>query len=369
MAEADQRNTKCAAPLPTKAGGALSVGIIPLPHFTLNAFASFIDALRLAADERDRSRPIRCRWEVMSVTARPIPASCGVSVTASSGLIDPGRFDYVVVIGGLLNHDEDGERPIQEYLKEAAGQGVSLVGICTGVFAMARAGLLDGRRACVSWLHYQDMVDRFDRVEPDASRMFVADGKRITCAGGVGSARLAAWMIERHLGRDLAQKALSIMMVEGSRATATSQPQPPVAHSVRDPRVARAILLLEEKLSNPPRITRLADQVGLSRRQLERGFREELGMSYGDFSRRLRLDHGLWLALTTERSILDITLECGFNGQSHFATLFRKAYALTPTEARRLNPADRDTFLQSSLRFKPRALLERVDAEPREIAI
>ncbi|MDF1750236.1 MAG: GlxA family transcriptional regulator [Alphaproteobacteria bacterium] len=340
------------------AATALSVGIVPLPNFTLNAFASFIDALRLAADERDRSRPIRCRWEVMSHDGRMIPASCGIGISVTNTFLSPDRFDYVVVIGGLLGHDEDKESPVLEYLRLAARQGVALVGICTGVFAMARAGLLDGRKACVSWLHYQDMIDRFDSVEPDASRLFVADGKRITCAGGVGSARLAAWMIEQHLGRDMAQKALSIMMVEASRTAATPQPQPPVAQSVRDPRVARAILLLEEKLSDPPRIDQLARTVGISRRQLERGFREELGMSFGDFSRALRLDHGLWLVMTTDRSVLDITLECGFNGQSHFATLFRKAYGLTPTEGRHLPVADRDTLMQTKMRFKPRASKE-----------
>lgn len=344
---------------PPEPPAALNVGLVPLARFTLNAFGSFIDALRLAADERDRSRPIRCRWEVMSPAARAIPASCGVSITATADLLDPARFDYIVAVGGLLGHDEAQDAPIVDYLRTAASKGVAVVGICTGVFSMAKAGLLDGRKACVSWLHYQDMIDRFDRVEPDTSRLFVADGKRITCAGGVGAARLAAWMIERHLGHDVAQKALSIMMVESSRTAAPAQPQPPIAQSVRDPRVARAILLLEEKLSDPPRIGQLADRVGISRRQLERSFREELGMSFGDFSRRMRLDHGLWLTVTTDRSVLDITLECGFNGQSHFATLFRKAFGMTPTEVRRLSAVEADSLLQTRLQFKPRSVMER----------
>lgn len=330
---------------------ALSVGIVPLQRFTLNAFASFIDALRLAADERDRSRPIRCRWEVMSENGRSVPSSCGVSITVNGPLQDVARFDYLVVIGGLLSHDESWDEAAIRALKEAARRDVTVVGICTGVFTLAKAGLLDGRRACVSWLHYQDLIDRFDGIEPDASRLFVADGKRITCAGGVGAARLAAWMIERHLGHDLAQKALSIMMVDGTRAAAPAQPQPPVAQSVRDERVARAILHLEESLSDPPRIETLARRIGISRRQLERGFREELGMSFGDFSRRLRLDHGLWLVVTTDRSILDITLECGFSGQSHFATLFRKAYGISPTDARRLPQSDREALMRSGQRF------------------
>jgi transcriptional regulator GlxA family with amidase domain len=334
---------------------ALSVGLLPLPRFTLNAFASFVDALRLAADERDRSRPIRCRWEVMSETGRSVPASCGVSVGATAALLDPARFDYVVVVGGLLGHDEDREDAILDYLRRADSAGVTLVGLCTGVFSLAKAGLLDGRKACVSWLHHADLRDRFETVEPDSSRLFNVDGKRITCAGGVGAARLAGWMIERHLGRDIAQKALGIMMVDSGRAAAApAQPQPPIADSVRDPRVARAILLLEEALSDPPRIDALAKRIGISRRQLERGFRDELGMSFGDFSRRLRLDHGLWLTLTTDRSILDITLDCGFNGQSHFATLFRKTYGVAPTDARRLPAAEREALLATATRFKPR---------------
>ncbi|MEQ8442450.1 MAG: GlxA family transcriptional regulator [Alphaproteobacteria bacterium] len=334
---------------------ALNVGIVPLSRFTLNAFASFVDALRLAADERDRSRPIRCRWQVMSPKARPIPASCGVSVTATADLLPPDGFDYIVVVGGLLSHDTDDEAAIVAYLQAAAERGTALVGICTGVFTMARAGLLNGRRVCVSWLHYQDMLDRFDGLEPDASRLFVVDGKRITCAGGIGAARLAAWMIERHLDHDLAQKALSIMMVDGSRNAAPAQPQPPIAQSVQDDRVARAILILEERLSDPPRIGDLARRIGISRRQLERGFQQELGMSYGDFSRRLRLDHGLWLIATSNRSVLDITLECGFNGQSHFATLYRKAYGLSPSETRALPVAERNQLLRARMQYRPRS--------------
>lgn len=290
----------------------------------------------------------------MSETGRPVPASCGVSVSATATMLDPARFDYIVVIGGLLGHDEDREDAVVGYLREADAAGVALVGLCTGVFSMAKAGLLDGRKACVSWLHHADLRDRFETVEPDSSRLFNVDGNRITCAGGVGAARLAGWMIERHLGRDVAQKALGIMMVDSGRAAAPAQPQPPIADSVRDPRVARAILLLEESLSDPPRIDALAKRIGISRRQLERGFRDELGMSFGDFSRRLRLDHGLWLTLTTDRSILDITLDCGFNGQSHFATLFRKAYGIPPTDARALPATDRDALLAQATRFRPR---------------
>jgi transcriptional regulator GlxA family with amidase domain len=152
------------------------------------------------------------------------------------------------------------------------------------------------------------------------------------------------------------------MMLDDARGQAGPQPQPPAGVSAKNPRVARALSLLEQSLSDPPSINALADAVHISRRQLERGFREELGMSFGEFSRRLRLDHGLWLVLTTARPILEITVECGFNGQSHFATLFRGAFGLSPSQARRLPRRERDRMMERAMRFAPR---ERIaDKEP-----
>ncbi len=333
---------------------ALSVGIVPLPRFTLNAFASFVDALRLAADERDRSRPIQCAWTVMSETGQPIAASCGIEVSAQSAFQDPAAFDYIMVVGGLLEHDMTADARVADYLKQADAAGVPIVGLCTAVFTMIRAGLMTGRRCCVSWLHYHEMLEMTDEVTPDASQLYVIDGNRITCAGGIGSARLAAKLIERHVGRDWAQKALSIMMLDGARGSAGPQPQPPLGLTAKNPRVARAISILEQNLSDPPTIEELAEAVHISRRQLERGFREELGMSFGSFSRRLRLDHGLWLVLTTDRPILEITVECGFNGQSHFATLFRRAFGLSPTQARRQPKRERERMMQHAMRFRAR---------------
>lgn len=80
---------------------ALSIGFVLRPDFTLPAFAGFVDALRLAADERDGSRPIRCSWEVVSEVEDSIRASCGIHVQPTASPVDPRRFDYVVVVGGL----------------------------------------------------------------------------------------------------------------------------------------------------------------------------------------------------------------------------------------------------------------------------
>lgn len=80
----------------------LSVGFILARRFTLNAFANFVDVLRLAADEGDRSRPIRCEWSVLSHSMHPVASSSGVMVEPNERLGDPGKFDYIAVVGGII---------------------------------------------------------------------------------------------------------------------------------------------------------------------------------------------------------------------------------------------------------------------------
>ncbi|MFQ8431050.1 hypothetical protein [Amaricoccus sp. W119] len=82
--------------------GRLKVAFILARRFTLCAYANFVDVLRLAADEGDRSRPILCSWKIVAADREPIVSSCGVAVQAEEPLGDPSRFDYVVVVGGLV---------------------------------------------------------------------------------------------------------------------------------------------------------------------------------------------------------------------------------------------------------------------------
>jgi transcriptional regulator GlxA family with amidase domain len=136
----------------------LRVGFVLMHNFTLTAFSSFVDVLRLAADEGDRSRPIDCTWQVMSPERRSTRSSCGVEVQPTAGLIDPSGFDYVVVVGGLLHGMPPLPPGLATYLRAAGRAGVTLVGVCTGSFVLCRLGLMDQRKCCVSWYHYRDFL-------------------------------------------------------------------------------------------------------------------------------------------------------------------------------------------------------------------
>jgi transcriptional regulator GlxA family with amidase domain len=324
-----------AANTPSDAAAArLSVGFVLAQNFTLSAFSLFIDQLRLAADEGDRSRQILCHWSVMTRRMAPVPASCGVLVSGTSDLTDPRRFDYIVVVGGILHGGPQLDEATVAYLQEAARQGVALVGLCTGSFILARAGLMKDRQVCVSWYHYQDFVSEFDDSVPVADRLFVADGDRITCAGGGGTADLATFLIERHIGRSVAQKSRHVLMLDRARAGNDAQPHPPVVDGVLDERVRRAMLLMEQNITDPMPIADIAARLQLSTRQLERLFLGITGTGPAEFYRSLRLRYARWLLDNTSRQVTDIALDAGFSDCAHFSRQFKAAHGFAPSERR-----------------------------------
>lgn len=312
----------------------LSVGFILAKNFTLSAFSLFVDHLRLAADEGDLSRPILARWSIMNSTPDPVRASCGTTISQNSGLTDPTEFDYIVVVGGVLHQGKQLDEESIAYLRQAAAAGVTLVGVCTGSFILCRAGLMDGRRVCVSWYHYQDFIEEFPDHTAVADRLYLIDGKRITCSGGGGSADLAAYLVERHIGRAVSQKARHVLLLDKARTGNEAQPHPPVAVAVSNKHVRRALLMMEQHITDPLPIADIADRLHLSTRQLERVFLSVMGVRPAIFYRTLRLRYAAWLLDKTPRSITDIALEAGFSDGAHFSRQFRELYGKTPSEAR-----------------------------------
>ncbi len=304
-------------------------------NFTLSAFALFIDHLRLAADEGDRSRPVHVHWSTMASRSEPVRASCGVMISPTSGLLDPAELDYVVVVGGLLHAGPQVDQTTVAYLREAAAIGVPLVGLCTGSFILCRSGLMHGRRCCVSWYHHQDFVNEFPEHEVIADRLFIADGDRITCAGGAGTADLATFILELHLGRAAAQKANQVLLFDRARDGDDAQPHPPLFENVGDERVRRALLLMEQNLARPVAIGYVAKQLGLSVRQFERLCRNELGTGPASIYRRIRMRYAQWLINNTDRSMTTIALEAGFADGAHFSRQYKETYGLSPSLRRK----------------------------------
>jgi transcriptional regulator GlxA family with amidase domain len=313
----------------------LRIAFLLTPRFTLTAFAGFVDALRLAADEGDRSRPLQARWAILDAANGPVLSSCGASVAPDAPLDSPQSYDYVVVVGGLLHGGQRVPARLTAFLREAAQAGVKLVGLCTGSFVLARAGLLDGHLACVSWFHREEFAAEFPECRIVSNQMFVVDRDRLTCAGGTSVVHLAAHVIEQTIGRASAVKALRIMIEEQPLPSRTLQPEQVLSVRSADTVVHKAMLLLEQQLRSSATIEELCEPLGIGRRQLERRFQRDVGLSPAEYRQRLRLERARWLLQNTDLEVTEVSLECGFQDSSNFARVVRTALGLSPSEVRK----------------------------------
>lgn len=312
----------------------LSVAFVLVPNFTLLAFAAFVDTLRLAADDDDRSRPIQCEWTVLSHDMRPIRSSSGVEVKPTCELQDTKNFDYIVVVGGVLGGPRLAPE-LSQYLQQAARDGIALAGICTGSFVLAQLGLLDQRRCCVSWFHIAEFGLRYPQVQASSEALYIIDADRLTCAGGSSVIHLAAQLVEKHCGKRHAIKALRIMIEEGKDPSKAVQPQPSLARNTNEERVKRAMLLMERTIEAPVSLAFIASHVDLSVRQLERLFKRESGMTPSMAYTQLRLAQSCQLVGASRMPIAEVAVRCGFVSMSHFAQNFRRVYGESPNQLRK----------------------------------
>lgn len=317
----------------------LKIGFILARKFTLSAFANFVDVLRLAADEGDRSRPIRCSWRVVSATMNPVISSCGIPVQPDERLANPDKFDYVVVVGGLIPAIQELNPDYIAYLKRAAQANIPIVGVCTGAFILHNAGLMEGYRCCVSWFHHNDFLEQFEGLIPVSDQIFVVDRNRLTCSGGASSAHLAAFLVDRHIGSAAARKSLNIMIIDEAKMPDNPQPGLPLEFTTSDKLVRKALHLIRQNVATPLTVDQLAKRLKVSRRMLERHFREALQMTPADVGISVRLNVARHLLSSTDHSVTHIAAATGFCDASHFGRVFRTREGEPPDAWRQKNRA------------------------------
>jgi len=312
----------------------LRVGFLLAPRFTLVAFAGFVDALRLASDEGDRSQQRLCTWKILGEPYTHVTSSCGASIRVTDQLEKPENYDYLVVVGGLLHGGQAVPAAHYQFLRQAAARNVKLVGLCTGSFVLARAGLLEDHLACVSWFHREEFITEFPDCRVTSNQMFVSDRERLTCAGGTSVVHLGAFIIEREIGRANAVKAMRIMLEEQPTPSRMLQPEEVVSERSHDSVVRKAMLLMEQNLQSQTPIDDVCKPLGIGRRQLERRFQKDVGLSPAEYRHRLRVERAKWFLQNTDLDMLEVAMECGFQNGAHFSRTIRQALGAPPTAVR-----------------------------------
>ncbi|MBJ3762938.1 GlxA family transcriptional regulator [Maribius pontilimi] len=301
-----------------------------LPNFSLISFAGAMECLRIA---NRLSGKTLYRWTLVGEGGTQIACSAGTSFVLDSDLPDLGRDSMIVLCGGV-DIGAATTRKLLNWLRREARRGVSVAALCTGSFAMAKAGLLDGKRATIHWENQDSFLEDFPDVTLTRS-VFTTDGNRMTTAGGTSSIDLFLKLVADHHGEDLANGVADQMIYSSIRTDQDTQRlSVPTRIGVRHPKLAQVIQIMEASIEDPISPATLARDVGMSTRQLERLFRRYLSRSPKRYYMELRLQKARNLLMQTDMSVINVALACGFTSPSHFSKCYRAHYDKTPYRER-----------------------------------
>ena len=227
------------------------------------------------------------------------------------------------------------------WLRREARKGLTIGGLCTAAYPMAKAGLLDGKKATIHWENQDSFAEEFLEVELTKT-VFVCDGNRYTTAGGTSSIDLLLKIIADEHGEELANAVADQMIYSSIRTDQDTQRlSVPTRIGVRHPKLSKVIQMMEINIEEPISPSILAKDVGMSTRQLERLFRRYLDRSPKRYYMELRLQKARNLLMQTDMSVINVALACGFASPSHFSKCYRAHYDTTPYRERGSHAAKR----------------------------
>jgi transcriptional regulator GlxA family with amidase domain len=306
-------------------------GFLLLRGFSLQALAGALEALS-AVNKLLEGEAYEC---LLLGIEDHVSASGGVRLQCHPLTAPLVALDAVWVISDGPFHEQDPLTPVLlPWLRACAAQASVMGGIGTGAAWLAEAGLLDQYRSTLDWPHAALLSERHPEVLV-TQHLYEIDRDRISCAGQLCSQdMMIAWLAQQH-GERLAQELTSSMGLERLRGRQEYQHQPVISRlGGGSAKLAEAVALMEANLGEPLTTEDIAGLVGVSRRQLERLFKQHLDAMPARWYLDLRLERARRMLRQTGQSVLQIGLSCGFASASHFSNAYKSCFGVTPREER-----------------------------------
>lgn len=297
-----------------------------LHDFSVLSMSSAIETLRIA--NRISGEKI-FNIALCTVDGKPVSSSLGKGLVVDCGLPDVTHKDTIIICGGA-NIQSASTRSIVSWLRRASRQGARIGGLCTGAYTMARAGILNGKRATIHWENRDSFVEEFPDVKL-TDYAFVIDGNRLTTAGGTASIDLMLNIIssrvDEQLSEDVSQQLLysKIRLIQNTARISRID-----RLHLRHPILSKTVQLMEKNVENPIHISILANDAHISTRQLERLFKKHLSQSPAQYYMEIRLNRARNLLLQTSMSVINVAIACGFSSASHFSKNYKKRFSSSP---------------------------------------
>lgn len=310
---------------------ALDITILLLPDASLMSLAATLDPMRAA--NRIAARQLY-RWRLVSLDGQAATTSCGLALPVEGRFAPRERCDILMVVSAF-NVFKHCTAKVLHAIHAGSRNAQMTGGIEAGAWVLALAGLLDGRRATTHWEDLEEFAARFPEVEVQPDR-WVIDGPVFTTGGAMPALDLMLSLIRARQGYSTALDVASLYIYDQVKNATDAQPLVSVGRIGRtEPRVARAIGLMERHIDQPLPTAEIAARVGVGTRTLETLFRQTVQASPGAFYLSLRLKAARRLVVDTRMSMADTAVRTGFTSIASLSRAFRRQYGVAPTVARR----------------------------------
>jgi transcriptional regulator GlxA family with amidase domain len=309
-----------------------------IPKFSMIAFTMALEPLRIA--NRMLGWP-HFHWQLLSADGQPVEASNGIAVNVNSSIaavqrecLGPTRTRMVMVCAGMEVEAYDNPG-VLAWLRRMNAQGASVGGVCTGAWVLADAGLLSGRRCAIHWENLPGFAEAF----PDAdvrSVLYEVDHNIYTCAGGTASLDMMLQLIGLSLGEEVVTRVCEQCLIDRIRRPDDRQRLPIGARvGVQNPRLLEIIELMEANIAEPLSLADISRVTSISRRHVERLFRQHMGRSPARYYLDVRLERARRLLRHSSLPIVEVAIAAGFVSASHFSKRYRERYKVSPQSDRR----------------------------------
>jgi transcriptional regulator GlxA family with amidase domain len=277
-------------------------------------------------------------FSTCSVDGAPVPTTTGFEIGVEAGLGALRRADTVVVPGYYAIH-EPPPAAASAALRAAARRGTRVMSVCTGAYALAAAGLLDGRRATTHWAWARDLAARFPAVEVDPDVLFVDEGEVLTSAGLSAGIDLSLHVVRRDHGAACADRVARQMVAaphrDGGQAQFLRAPEDDAPAPRADGSLEPTRAWARERLAEPLTVEAMARHANVSPRTFARRFREETGTTPLQWLLARRVLEARRLLEESDLPVEEVAAVAGFGNAASLRDHFRRATATTPTAYRR----------------------------------
>ncbi|MBK4987686.1 helix-turn-helix domain-containing protein [Pseudomonas sp. S37] len=222
-------------------------------------------------------------------------------------------------------------RPIVDWCRHAASRIDRLVGVCSGAFFLAQAGVLDGLDATTHWSVATRLATEFPEINVNADAIFIQNGRIWTCAGVSAAIDLSLALVEQDLGQDLALTIARELVVYLKRPGGQSQFSQHLGSQMTPHSGIRELQIwILQNLSRDLTLETLASQANMSTRNLRRVFQRQTESSPSEFIERARLERARRLLADEDVALKRIAAQCGFGSEEHMRRVFQRHLGVTP---------------------------------------